>query len=122
MIEKIANGVWRREAAMAIPSTTMPRLPLTKWAAAPIACGVIFTFSGNRPTRIWPRPGQRQQRQADHPRAPRRKRTPGERSAKQNNHSKQINEAFIPACQGEQTYILEPTGYGPQVVLPRSLM
>ena len=28
----------------------------------------------------------------------------------------------MPACQGEQTYISEPAGYGPQVVLPRSLM
>jgi len=30
-----------------------------------------------------------------------------------------INEAFIHACQGEQTYMFESTGYGAQVVLPK---
>ena len=35
---------------------------------------------------------------------------------------KRTNEAFIHACHGEQTYIAESSGYGPHVVLPRSLM
>jgi len=33
-----------------------------------------------------------------------------------------MNEAFMPACQGEHTMSDEGLGYGPHAVFPRSLM